>query len=137
MAEPKTQPTDVPAAVYLYAIPDAQMRQDCWKVTEIMQRIAGEPPRMWGSAIVGFGEYLQKYANGKTSPWPLIAFSARKQAITLYLYLTGVEGTDALLKKLGKHSLSKACLYIKRLSDVDVPTLTELIRLSHAHMTGP
>lgn len=137
MAEPKTQPTDVPPAVYLDAISDPQMRQDCWRLTGIMQQITGEPPRMWGTSIVGFGEYLQKYANGKTQPWPLIAFSARKQAITLYLYLTRVEGTDALLTKLGKHTLSRACLYIKRFSDVDTPTLTELIRLSHTHMKRP
>jgi hypothetical protein len=134
MAEPKTRPTDIPVADFIDAIPDAQVRQDCWTIIGIMQEAAQAPARMWGTAIVGFGQYQVVNANGKSNDWPLVGFSPRKQAITLYLMLGGVENSEELLAKLGKYTRGKGCLYIKRLSDVDLAALKELARASVAYM---
>jgi hypothetical protein len=117
-------------ADFIDAIPDAQMRQDCWTIVEIMQQAAQAPPKMWGTAIVGFGQYRAVNASGKGNDWMLIGFSPRKQAITLYLMLGGLERADELLARLGKHTRGKGCLYIKRLTDVDLATLKEIVRLS-------
>jgi len=96
-----------------------------------MENSSHELPIMWGSSIVGFGKYPMAGSSGKTTDWPLIGFSPRKQALTLYLSLGGLSETDALLNRLGKHSLGKGCLYIKRLTDVDLSTLSELIKTSY------
>jgi hypothetical protein len=120
MDEPKTKPTDVPVTEFICAIPDEQIRQDCWVIVEIMQDVSQTPPKM----------YHQIYPNGKGSDWPLIGFSPRKQAITFYLNLGGMEHADELLDRLGKHTRSKGCLYLKHLSDVDLPTLKEIINES-------
>ena len=135
MAEPKTRPTDVPMADFINAIPDEQVRHDCWTIAEIMQEATQAPARMWGTAIVGFGTYRMVYANGKDADWMQIGFSPRKQAITLYLSLGGVETSNELLARLGKHTQGKGCLYIKRLSDVDLPTLKELVHASVTYVT--
>ena len=134
MAEPKTKPTDIPVADFINAIPDAQVRQDCWTIIEIMQEATQAPARMWGTAIVGFGEYRAVNASAKGNNWMLVGFSPRKQAITLYLMLGGVENSNELLARLGKHTRGGGCLYIKRLSDVDLPTLKELVRASVAYV---
>ena len=84
-------------------------------------RITGEPPAMWGPSIVGFGSHDWVGANGKATPWPVAGFSPRKAALVVYL-MPGFPGRDAMLAKLGKHTIGKSCLYIKRLSDVDRPT---------------
>jgi hypothetical protein len=133
MAELKTKPNDLPVADFIQAIPDAQVRQDCWTIVEIMQEAAKAPARMWGTSIVGFGSYYAVIASGKGNDWPLIGFSPRKQAITLYLMLGGLENSDKLLEKLGKHTRGKGCLYIKRLADVDLQTLKEMIYTSVAY----
>ena len=85
MAELKTRSTDFPVADFINALPDVQVRQDCWTIIEIMQEASQAPARMWGTAIVGFGQYRMVYANGKEADWMLIGFSPRKQAITLSL----------------------------------------------------
>jgi hypothetical protein len=136
MVEPKTRLTDIPVADFINAILDAQVRQDCWSIIEIMQEAAQAPARMWGTAIVGFGKHRMAYANGKEADWMLIGFSPRKQAITLYLSLGGVENSNAMLARLGKHTQGKGCLYIKRLSDVDLTTLKELVHASVAYATA-
>jgi hypothetical protein len=84
---------------------------------------------MWGSNIVGFGDRTVKYADGRETPWMLIAFSPRKANLTLYVGRR-FDGRDALLKKLGKHTTGGGCLYIKRLSDVDLPTLRKIVAAS-------
>ena len=132
MAEPKTKPNDIPVADFINAIPDAQVRQDCWTIVEIMQEAAQARPVMWGTAIVGFGQHRAVNASGKGNDWMLIGFSPRKQAITLYLGLSGVANSNELLAKLGKHTRGGGCLYIKHLSDVDLTTLKELVRASVA-----
>ncbi len=92
-----------------------------------MQAATGAAPRMWGDAIVGFDHYRYKYATGRTGEWPIVAFSPRKQNLTLYI-MAGFDLYDDLLGKLGKHSTGKSCLYVKRLSDLDMAVLeTELI----------
>jgi hypothetical protein len=134
MAEPKTKPNDIPVTDFINAIPDEQVRQDCWTIVEIMQEAAQASPRMWGTAIVGFGQYRAVNASGKGNDWMVIGFSPRKQAITLYLMLGGVANSDEMLARLGKCTRGKGCLYIKRLSDVDLPTLKEMVRASVAYV---
>jgi hypothetical protein len=92
-----------------------------------MKDVSGARATMWGTSIVGFGTYELKYANGRTADWPIIGFSPRKQDLTLYVG-RGVDG--ALLKALGKHKLSGGCLYIKRLSDVDLAVLEKVVSAS-------
>jgi len=129
VAELKTKPTDQSVKDFLNKIPDAERREDCFAVAKIMEEITGSKPKMWGPSIVGFGSYRYKYASGREGDWPVAAFSPRKQDLTIYIIM-GVEKRDALMKQLGKHKSSKSCLYIKRLSDIHVPTLKKLIKAS-------
>lgn len=129
MAEPKTKPTNQSVKEFLNEIPEPERRADCFAVAKIMEEITGEKPRMWGPSIVGFGSYHYKYASGREGDWPMAAFSPRKKDLTVYLMM-GFEKRRELMEKLGKHSASKSCLYIKRLSDVHIPTLKKLIKIS-------
>jgi len=133
MAELKTKLTDASVADFLDTIKDEQTRQDCWEIAEMMQKATKSEPKMWGPSIVGFGNIRYKYTNGKEMDWMQIAFSPRKQNITLYI-ATGFEGREDMLAELGKHSCGKGCVYIKRLSDVHMPTLKKLIKASVKHM---
>lgn len=133
MADPKTKLNDASVADFLNAIKDEQIRQDCWAIVEMMQKATNAEPQMWGSNIVGFGSRRYKYANGSEADWPQIAFSPRKPNLTLYI-ATGFAGRDELLAQLGKHSCGKVCVYIKRLSEVHLPTLKKLIKASVQHM---
>lgn len=126
MAEAKTKPTTESLDSYLDRIADPQRRADCAVVAALMARITGRPAVIWGSSIVGFGLYRYTYGNGKTGDWPVAAFAARKNDLTIYIS-PSVESYPELLPSLGKYKYAKVCLYIKKLSDVDVPTLTELI----------
>lgn len=129
MAEPKTKPTDQSVKEFLNEIPEAERRADCFAVAKIMEEITGEKPKMWGPSIIGFGTHRYKYASGREGDWPIAAFSPRKKDLTVYL-MVGFDKNTELMKKLGKHSVGKSCLYIKRLSDVHVPTLRKLIKES-------
>jgi hypothetical protein len=133
MAELKTQPNDASVEAFLKAIPDEKKRTDAFAVLELMKRATDEAPVMWGDAIVGFGAYQYCYSSGRVGDWPLAAFSPRKQNLTLYI-MSGFDGYDELLARLGKHKTGKACLYINRLSDVDPLVLEELVRQSAEHM---
>ena len=133
MADLKTKPTDVPVLDYLNAIENAQVRQDCLAILDIMQAATKAEPNMWGSSIVGFGTYHYVYASGREGDWMLVGFSPRKQNISLYL-MAGFEQYEEILAKLGKYSRGKGCLYVKRLSDIHVPTLEKLIQESVNHM---
>lgn len=126
MAEPKTQKTNASVEAFLENIPNEQTRADCFEIVNMMKQATKAEPAMWGSSIVGFGEYMMTYANGSQLPWPLIAFSPRKQYITLYID-PSIKGYESRLKKLGKHSTAKVCLYIKKLADVDKKVLKEII----------
>lgn len=127
MAELKTKQTDQSVQKFINEISDPVKRKDSKTVAAMMSEISGYKPKMWGPSIVGFGSYHYKYASGQEGDWPLIAFSPRKQNLTLYV-LSGSDEENELLKKLGKHTTGKSCLYIKQLSDVDLPTLKTLIR---------
>lgn len=128
MYEAKTKPTAVTVESYLAAIVDDTRREDCHVLTEMMQRLSGHPPIMWGTGIVGFGTYHYKYASGHEGNSCLIGYSSRKGDISVYL-LSGYETdrTNALLAQLGRHKIGKACLYLRRLSDVQLPVLEQLI----------
>ncbi len=129
MAELKTQRTKASVDAFLQAVTDEAKRRDCITVAAMMKEITGAEPAMWGDAIVGFGAYHYTYASGRSGDWPLVGFSPRKQNLVLYL-MPGFEEQRDLLKRLGKHKTGKACLYINRLSDVDVAVLRELIARS-------
>ena len=129
MAEAKTKPTKASVTQFLNQIPDAARREDCFAIAKMMEEITGSKPQMWGPSIVGFGTYRYKYASGHEGDWPVAAFSPRKQDLTLYL-TPGFEKREELMDQLGKHRTGKSCLYIKRLSDIDVPTLKKLIKAS-------
>ncbi len=132
MAEPKTKKTRASVATFLASIEDEKKRKDSRVVLKMMKEITGEKPTMWGAAMVGFGSYHYTYASGREGDWFLTGFAPRKQALTLYI-MSGFSKYDALLKKLGKFKTGKACLYIKKLEDVHLPTLEELIRRSVKH----
>ena len=121
----KTQPTELSVAEFIDQLPDPAQRADAKALIKLLENATGEKPKMWGPAIVGFGAYHYKYESGREGDMPLIAFSPRKAATVLY-NLTGFEGADALLAKLGKHTLGKSCLNIKKLADVDQTVLKQL-----------
>jgi len=127
MAEAKTKPTNQSVKDFLNQIPEPERRADCLAIAKIMEEITGEKPQMWGPSIVGFGTYHYKYASGHEGDWPITSFSPRKKDLTLYI-MVGFEKHADLMKQLGRHSVGKSCLYIKRLSDIDVPTLRKLIK---------
>jgi len=125
MAEAKTKATKASVEKFIKSVPEPQ-REDCATIAKLMKEATRAEPQMWGSSIVGFGLRTIKYAGGREADWPVIGFSPRKQNLTLYV---GAVVQDAdLMKKLGKHTVSKGCLYIKRLSDVDLPTLKKVIK---------
>jgi hypothetical protein len=129
MAELKTKQTDASVKDFLNQISDEERRADCFAVAKIMEEITGEKPKMWGPSIVGFGSYHYKYASGREGDWPITGFSPRKKDLTLYLMM-GFEKHRELMEKIGKHSAAKSCLYIRRLSDIHIPTLKKLIKAS-------
>jgi hypothetical protein len=131
MAELKTVVTEQSVGDFLEKIPDDTMRQDCQTVAQLMQNITGHPPKMWGSSIVGFGQYHYKYASGQEGDWFSVGFSPRKQNLTLYL-ASGLAGHEALLQQLGKHKTGQSCLYVKKLKDIDIGVLRQLIEAAVA-----
>ena len=133
MAELKTKQTIESVENFLKNIADEQRRKDCFRLVEIMKAATKAEPAMWGTSIVGFGSYQYAYKSGRSLEWFLTGFSPRKQDLTLYL-MGGLGRYPALMKKLGKHKTGKSCLYIKKLEDVDLPTLKELIKHSLADL---
>ena len=134
MSELKTQPTDQSVIDFLNSVSHEKRRKDCFKVLALMQEVTGKEPVMWGSSIVGFGRYHYKYASGREGEWFVTGFAPRKQALTLYI-MSGFSEYEGLLDKLGKHTTGKACLYIKKLEDVDMKVLRELIEKSIEHVS--
>ena len=133
VAENKTKPTKLSVAAFIDSLPDAARRDDAKRLVKLMQRASGEKPKMWGSAIIGFGTYHFTYDSGREGDMPLVAFSPRKGASVLY-NLIGFSGAAAALRELGKHSTGKGCLYIKRVSEVDAKVLDDMIVKSVVHM---
>jgi hypothetical protein len=128
MPENKTKPTAHSVAAFLAAIPDEQRRQDCAALVAMMSQAAQAEPKLWGSNIIGFGQYHYVYDSGREGDMMLTGFSPRKPALVLYGLGSG-EQREALLEKLGKFKTGKGCLYIKKLEDVHTPTLKKLIAL--------
>ena len=126
VAELKTQANDASVPAFLARVPDPARRADCERLVALMREISGAEPRLWGSSIIGFGVHRLRYESGRELDWPPIAFSPRKQDLTLYLS-GGLQGREAMLAKLGKHKTGKGCLYLRRLADVDLSVLGRLI----------
>jgi hypothetical protein len=134
MAEPKTTRNESSVEDFLASVADPQRRADAAEVCDLIQEVTGAEPEMWGSAIVGFGTYHYVYASGREGDWPAVSFSPRKQNLTVYL--EGLDEQSDLLARLGKYTTGKVCLYIRRLSDVDLDVLRELVRDSFRHLNG-
>jgi hypothetical protein len=131
MAEVKTKPTKVTVTAFLAGLSDESRRADAKTIVKMMQDVTGEKPKMWGPSIIGFGSRHYTYESGRAGDWPLACFSPRKAATVVY-GLTGSESMP-LLAKLGKHTVSGSCIHIKKLADVDLKVLEELIRKSVAN----
>jgi hypothetical protein len=129
MAELKTKPSKVSVQQFLAGIQDKQRRADCRTLVTLMREATGRPPTMWGTSIVGFGNYHYKYASGREGDWFLTGFSPRKQDLTLYI-MGGFQSHRELMDRLGKYRTGKGCLYLKALDDVHLPTLKKLIQRS-------
>ncbi len=135
MAEAKTKKTPLSVEEFLALVEGAERRADAQAVCALMREVTGVEPVMWGPSIVGFGEYHYVYASGRKGDWPAVGFSPRKSALTLYLS-EGFDDNTELLARLGKHTTSKVCLYLKRLSDVDTKVLKELVRQGFDELNG-
>ncbi|WP_129794108.1 DUF1801 domain-containing protein [Sphingosinicella sp. CPCC 101087] len=135
MAELKTKPSEISVDAFLDAVPDPVRREDARKVRAMMERVSGEPARMWGPAIVGFGTYHYRYASGHEGDMCRIGFSPRAKELVLYLS-SDAPRHQALMDRLGRHRTGKSCLYIKRLADVDECVLEALVAESLDHMRG-
>lgn len=133
--EPKTTRTDASVEEFLGTVADPQRRSDAEELCDLMREVTGLEPVMWGPSIVGFGQYHYRYASGREADWPAVSFSPRKQSLTLYIS-EGYDRHAELLARLGPHTTSKACLYIKRLSDVDTDVLRTLVKEGFEHFNG-
>ncbi|WFL76718.1 DUF1801 domain-containing protein [Altererythrobacter arenosus] len=132
MAEAKTQITDVDPSEFIASVEPERRREEARVVDALFRKITGMKPKMWGPSIIGYGEYRTTYDSGRDVHWMRTGFSPRKAKLSLYLmggYCDEAAGKrrDALLKKLGKHSTGKSCLYINKLADVDMKVLEEMI----------
>ncbi len=129
MAQNKTVETKESVSKYLNSLKDKQRKQDCTAIIELISAHTGLPPKMWGTAIVGFGSYHYVYESGREGDAPLVGFSSRANAITLYLGST-FEKRDELLAKFGKHKTGKGCIYIQKLADIDTTVLASMVKNS-------
>jgi len=129
MAGPRTKPSKRSVRDFLKTIDDLQLRQDCAVVAALMRRATGQRARIWGENIVGFGHYEYEQADGQPASWFVTGFSPRKRDLTIYI-MTDFSRYSTLMKRLGRFRTGKSCLYVNRLSDIDIGTLTELIQLS-------
>ena len=131
MAEVKTKQNDLSVDAYVDAITDEARRQDCRELIRLMSGVTQCEPKLWGTGIVGFGAYHYTYASGHEGDACLTGFASRKGDISIYL-MCGSEGLEALFAQLGKHKMGKACLYVRRLSDIDLSILEQLVSRSVA-----
>ena len=129
MAEMKTQETDASVDAFLDGVAHDKRRCDSLVVRDMMRRVTGCEPRMWGPSIVGFGRYHYTYDSGREGDFFLTGFSPRKQALTVYI-MPGFSGYEGLMARLGKHKTGRSCLYINKLEDVDLEVLEDLMRRS-------
>ena len=135
MVELKTKPNDASVETFLNSVENEKRRQDSFVILEMMKKITGEKPKMWGGSIVGFGTYHYKYDSGREGDWFVAGFSPRKQNLTLYI-MAGFRRYDELLSKLGKYKHGKSCLYINKLEDVNMKVLKELVSQSVEYVSS-
>ena len=133
MAETKTKPTDASIDDYLASRANAEQLADCHTLMAMCARVTGAPPQMWGPSIVGYGSYTYTYASGHSGDACLVGFAVRAKKLVVYLNVEDAE-QSALLARLGKHKMGKACLYFKRLADLDAGVLEALIAGSVAEI---
>lgn len=133
MPEAKTKPTQVSVTEYLARIEDPVRRADCETLVKLMRRITRQEPRLWGPTIVGFGSYRYTYESGHSGESCVTGFASRKGDISVYLVAASPDQPE-LLSRLGKHKMGKACLYIKRLADVDLKVLESVVAGSVAEV---
>ena len=133
--ELKTKTTGVSVDEFIDAVADKRQREDAKQITAMMERLSGHPPKMWGSSIIGFGQYHYKYDSGHEGEMARIGFSPRKGQTVLYIF-DGYDKYADLMAKLGKHKTGKSCLYIKCLSDIDQDVLEQLCSNSLDYMAA-
>ena len=133
MPEAKTKPTQVSVAQHLATIEDPARRADCDRLVELMRKVTRQEPKLWGPTIVGFDSYRYTYESGHSGESCVTGFAARKGDISIYLVAASPDQAE-LLSRLGKHKMGKACLYIKRLADVDLKVLEQLVAGSVAEV---
>lgn len=122
----KTTETSVPVEEFIHSfVSDQQKKEDSFRLIELMTAWSGFEAKMWGPSIIGFGSYHYKYASGHEGDAPMIGFSPRKAEFSLYVF-SDTEKSRQLLEKLGKHKMGKACMYVKRISDIDLSILKEI-----------
>ena len=130
----KTKVNEASVKEFINSVPDEIKRKDSFVLLELFEKVTGEKAKMWGSSIIGFGSYHYKSEKSKQEgDWPLTGFSPRKQNLTLYI-ISGFEDATDLLKSLGKHKTSVGCLYINKLSDIDLVVLKKIIKKSFESM---
>jgi len=134
MAKNKTTETAVDVTDFINSYVDnEQKKADSFQLIELMRKWTGFEPKMWGPTIIGFGSYHYKYASGHEGDMPILGFSPRKAAFSLYVY-SPTEDNEHLLNDLGKFKISKACIYVKKLSDINIPALEKISKHSIAHI---
>ena len=134
MAKNKTQETDAHVLDFIDStVEDERMSADSLQLIELMRAWTGFEPKMWGSTIIGFGSYHYTYASGREGDMPLIGFSPRKAAFSLYVYAPTDESKH-LLESLGKFKMGKACIYVKKLSDIHIPVLENICKATIAYL---
>ncbi|MGP0587396.1 DUF1801 domain-containing protein [Paenibacillus timonensis] len=129
----KTKENDNSVIEFIEGVADAKKMEDAYQLLDIFTEVTGFPAKMWGSSIIGFGSYHYKYASGHEGDAPLVGFSPRKAKISLYL-APDDPAREALLGSLGKHTQGKGCVYVNKVSDIDVNLLRELIWQSVEHL---
>lgn len=135
MSKNKTQPSERPVTEFLAAIEDEARRRDCEALALMMSEVSGAPAVMWGEAMVGFGQYHYRYATGREGTFFRLGFSPRKRELTIYI-MPGYTDFGAQLERLGRHKKGKSCLYLRRLSDVDLGVLRELLEAGWRDMAA-
>jgi hypothetical protein len=130
-AKAKTTETTKSVAAFVKTVEDKQRQADCNAIIEVMQTASGFEPKMWGPAIIGFGSYHYVYESGHEGDAPLAGFSPRKNEFALYI--ANFDGKEKLLEKFGKHKTAKACVYIKKVEDIDTAILKKLVTGSVKH----
>jgi len=134
MAENKTKPEKTSVLDFINSVEDEQKRKDSFVLLELFKSMTKEEPAMWGPSIIGFGEYHYKYASGREGDFLITGFSPRKAALTFYLMGCMEDEFTHLMEKLGKYKTGAGCLYIKKLADINLEILIQLIADSYAFM---